>query len=173
MNDKTFYKKLGVSPRVSDKELKNAFHREIKKHHPDCTNDNPNSKQEFIELTKKYKEITEKRKNKEFKGFSIIKDVILSGAAHFEREEPIVTDEKESIKKPGDDIFCNITITEPESMIGCKKFIHIQRKVRCKCNTGDYIDSQCLKCKGKGFYTKMINVSMNTRIMLMLVRMQR
>lgn len=60
------YAVLGVSRTASDKEIKSAFRKLAKQHHPDRNKDNPGAKERFAEINSAYEIVGDKEKRGQF-----------------------------------------------------------------------------------------------------------
>jgi curved DNA-binding protein CbpA len=56
------YKTLGISPRVSDEELRSAYRRLVRLHHPDHNGGSQESTRRFEEIQDAYASVTEQRR---------------------------------------------------------------------------------------------------------------
>ncbi len=63
MNYKDYYKTLGVNKSASEDEIKKAYRKLAKEHHPDRNKDNPAAEAKFKEINEAYEVLgdTEKR----------------------------------------------------------------------------------------------------------------
>ena len=60
------YQVLGVSKTASEAEIKSAFRKLAKKHHPDQNQANPKAKEQFAEINSAYEIVGDKTKRKQF-----------------------------------------------------------------------------------------------------------
>ncbi|MCL4170797.1 UNVERIFIED_CONTAM: hypothetical protein GTU68_013356, partial [Idotea baltica] len=54
MSNRKYYDLLGVTPDVSEEELKKAFRKKVKEMHPDRNTDNPKAEEEFKSVNQAY-----------------------------------------------------------------------------------------------------------------------
>jgi curved DNA-binding protein len=66
MEYKDYYKILGVSKTASDKEIKAAYRRLAKKHHPDINPGNKEAEARFKEIGEAYDVLSDKEKRKRY-----------------------------------------------------------------------------------------------------------
>ncbi|MCC6805619.1 MAG: DnaJ domain-containing protein [Anaerolineae bacterium] len=69
---KDYYKTLGVSRTASDKEIKQAFRKLAKKHHPDANPDNPSAEARFKEINEAYEVLSDKEKRATYDRFGTV-----------------------------------------------------------------------------------------------------
>jgi curved DNA-binding protein len=62
MNYKDYYKILGVNKNATDKEIKAAFRKLARKHHPDANPDDPKSEDRFKEINEAYEVLGDSEK---------------------------------------------------------------------------------------------------------------
>ena len=65
------YEVLGVSKTASEAEIKSAFRKLAKKHHPDQNKTDPKAKERFAEINSAYEIVGDKDKRKQFDGGEI------------------------------------------------------------------------------------------------------
>ncbi len=66
---KDYYKTLGVSRSASEKEIKQAFRKLAKKHHPDANPNDPSAEARFKELNEAYEVLGDKEKRQMYDQF--------------------------------------------------------------------------------------------------------
>jgi len=66
MEYRDYYKILGVDKNASDKEIKQAFRRLARRHHPDVNPDNPQAEEQFKEINEAYEVISDPDKRRKF-----------------------------------------------------------------------------------------------------------
>jgi DnaJ-class molecular chaperone len=66
---KDYYKTLGVSRSANEKEIKQAFRKLAKKHHPDANPDNPGAEARFKEINEAYEVLSDKEKRSMYDQF--------------------------------------------------------------------------------------------------------
>ena len=62
MNNKDYYKILGVDKNASQDEIKSAFRKLAKKYHPDLNKDNPEAANKFKEVGEAYSVLSDESK---------------------------------------------------------------------------------------------------------------
>ncbi|MCA9049343.1 MAG: J domain-containing protein, partial [Planctomycetaceae bacterium] len=69
MSQTDYYELLGVSRTASADEIKKAYRRLAKKHHPDANPDDPSAQQRFSEITEAYEVLSDDEKRKKYDQF--------------------------------------------------------------------------------------------------------
>jgi len=188
-----YYEVLGIEKNASENDIKLAYRRLARKHHPDLNKTDPKAKEKFIELQEAYEVLSDanKRSNYDRYGFSGV-DVDMS--SFFRGGIPGIDELLKSIfgggmfgdgfgsifgsrgrvrsaprREVGQDIEDFIEITFKEAMFGSKKDVVIQRYTPCdECEgTGAEDPSSirtCPRCEGAGRVRKMTQSGFGTII---------
>jgi molecular chaperone DnaJ len=69
MEKRDYYKILGVSRGASDDEIKKAFRRQAKAHHPDRNQDDPEAERRFVEVNEAYDVLSDSQKRAAYDRF--------------------------------------------------------------------------------------------------------
>jgi curved DNA-binding protein len=69
---KDYYKTLGVKKDASEKEIKSAFRKLAKKHHPDANPDNPEAEAKFKEINEAYEVLSDADKRQTYDRFGTV-----------------------------------------------------------------------------------------------------
>lgn len=69
---KDYYKTLGVSRSATEKEIKQAYRKLAKKHHPDANPDNPSAEARFKEINEAYEVLGDKDKRSTYDRFGTV-----------------------------------------------------------------------------------------------------
>jgi len=159
-----YYEVLGVSKNATPEDIKKAFRRLAKEHHPD-RNHEDGSAERFKEINEAYEVLSDEGKRNTydrfghagngaqdfggfggfgFNGFGDIFDAFFGASA-----------EAETAARPGSDIHARVTLTFEEAALGCEKEITINRVVSCSRCHGSRSEpgsntSRCPECDGRG-----------------------
>ncbi len=157
---KDYYAILGVSPDASDEEIKRAYRRLAREHHPDVNGGNPEAEERFKEVGEAYAVLSdpEKRRRYDTYGgdspadfgfadgfpdfFSVFEQVFGFGAGG-----PRVS--------VGRDLQRDIEIELEEVLTGATRTIPLRRQVRCETCGGSgarpgSTPDICAQCQGQG-----------------------
>ena len=66
MEYKDYYKTLGVSKNATEKEIKSAYRKLARQHHPDVNPDNPSAEARFKEVNEAYEVLGDAEKRKKY-----------------------------------------------------------------------------------------------------------
>mgnify|MGYP001431576287 CR=1 FL=1 len=66
MEQKDYYKTLGISDNATDEEIKKAFRRLARKYHPDANKKDPDAEKKFKEVSEAYQVLKDKKKRDEY-----------------------------------------------------------------------------------------------------------
>jgi molecular chaperone DnaJ len=69
MEKRCYYKVLGVSRDATDQDIKRAFRRQAKEHHPDRNPDDPEAERRFIEINEAYDALSDPQKRAAYDRF--------------------------------------------------------------------------------------------------------
>src|SRR5215475_4971687 len=69
MAKKDYYQVLGVAKTATEKELKQAYRKLAKKHHPDANPNDPNAEARFKEINEAYEVLSDKEKRENYDRF--------------------------------------------------------------------------------------------------------
>ena len=166
-----YYNILGVSKNATKDELKKAYKKLAKKHHPDLNKGNKQSEEKFKEVNTAFETLSNpnKRRNydqfgeqgangggfhrggfssEDFGGFGNMNDIfegMFSGGFGGQRQN------RNSPRK-GEDLKTDVSVTFREAAHGVKKNITIRRNESCtKCDgVGGFGEKTCKTCNGSG-----------------------
>lgn len=69
MEYKDYYKTIGVSKKASQKEIKSAYRKLARKHHPDVNPNDPTAEERFKEINEAYQVLSDKEKRQKYDRF--------------------------------------------------------------------------------------------------------
>ena len=168
MNKKDYYEVLGVPKTATEAEIKSAFRKLAKQHHPDVSKE-AGSAEKFKEAQEAYAVLSDESKRKQydqyghaafnnnggssqgagydFSGFDfsdIFGDLFGGGFGGFGGNS--------SRTRKGNDSLIRMTLTFEEAVNGCKKSIEINETKTCPdCNgQGGHGAKTCPDCRGAG-----------------------
>jgi curved DNA-binding protein len=80
MAKKDYYKTLGVSKTATEKEIKQAYRKLAKKHHPDANPDDPTAETKFKEINEAYEVLSDSEKRSMYDRFGTVNPQGFPGA---------------------------------------------------------------------------------------------
>ncbi len=179
MNKRDYYEVLGVNRGASDKEIKRAYRRLARKHHPDVNPNNKAAEAKFKEVTEAYEVLSDPAKRRQYDQFGHqplgathegagrpggaggfdFSQFDLGGPGGFEdlfsdlfgRRAP--TGQAGPLK--GEDLHYSIDLDFKDAIRGLSTEISLQRQVACPTCQGTGIGTggqwiTCPACKGSG-----------------------
>jgi len=179
MNNKDYYKILGVSKDSSQDEIKKAYRKLARKYHPDLNPGDAQAEQKFKEIQEAYSVLSNPQKRKQydsygrvgnfgkrtsgqtnwgggFEGFDFGNFGEGSFSDIFESIFDVGKRKRESRTRvvKGEDLYYNITLNFEDAIKGLTSEIIIQRKKICQnCGGAGYKNrskTTCPTCKGTG-----------------------
>ncbi|MCG9894597.1 MAG: DnaJ domain-containing protein, partial [Fimbriimonadaceae bacterium] len=163
------YEVLGVSRTADADEIKSAYRKLARKHHPDVNPNDPEAEERFKEISEAYSILSDQEKRARFDRFGVTEDqpsgpggpgggffggdvsdifeAFFGGAATGRSRRPGVRD--------GEDIRADVAISLKDVLTGREHRIEYRRPIRCRtCNaTGakpGTSPSRCTVCNGTG-----------------------
>ncbi|MDH4226361.1 MAG: molecular chaperone DnaJ [Deltaproteobacteria bacterium] len=171
MENKDLYKLLGVSPDVTDAELKKAYRAMAHKYHPDKNQDDKDAEEKFKEINEAYEILKdpEKRTRYDRFGYAGVSGAAGAGAgpggAHYNADfqdffgdmfsEFFGGGRARRGPTRGDDLRYDMTITFEEAAFGAKKDVEHTRITGCESCKGSGAKpgtspERCSVCSGSG-----------------------
>lgn len=159
MQDKDYYKILGVDKNASEDEIRKAFRTLAKKYHPDVSKE-ANAEEKFKEIQEAYAVLSDKDKRAKYDNFGsgafngqgfggfdfsnfnfsdLFNDFFDFGSNPFSRQR--TTKGRSSGPQKGEDKHAQMTITFLEAALGTTKKIKVTRNINCP------------KCSGSGAHS--------------------
>lgn len=164
MDNKDYYKILGVGKDSSQEEIKKAYRKLARKYHPDLNPGNKEAEEKFKEINEAYAVLSDPQKRKEydsggtfdfksydFGGFDFTKGFDLGDIfGDFFGDTFTTTSYTTHVK--GEDIVIPLTLTFEEAYNGTVKSVTYQRYIECSSCHGSGADKLdvCKKCGGTG-----------------------
>jgi molecular chaperone DnaJ len=173
MDNKDYYKVLGVPQTASEADIKAAYRKLALKYHPDRNPNNKEAENKFKEAAQAYEVLSDPEKRKRYDQFGAA-GVDGMGAGNAQNMDDIFsnfgdifgdifgTGQPKRKKGPtaarGHDLIKELSITLKESYLGTKKDINMYRLTPCAaCNSmgtkKGTAAQQCTTCKGTGQMT--------------------
>jgi len=168
MSKRDYYEVLGVSRDASEEEIKKAYKKQAKQHHPDLNQDSKTAEEKFKEINEAYEVLGNREKRArydqfghqppgggfdpggfgaDFGGFGDIFDMFFGGSAGGSggRRGP----------QRGSDLRLDMTVTFEEAAFGVEKDVEIPRMENCDVCGGSGAEpgtksETCPVCKGSG-----------------------
>ncbi len=138
MSKRDYYEIVGLRKDASDSDIKKAYRRLAKKHHPDSNKQNPNAEQIFKEITESYNVLSDEKKRALYDrfGHAAFDGSMGNDPEEFARQREAFTYSRQPFSDPFDlfgDLFghaasemtCDITISFREAALGCEKLISV------------------------------------------------
>ncbi|MDO5713579.1 MAG: molecular chaperone DnaJ [Tissierellia bacterium] len=165
-----FYEILGVDKHASEQEIKKAYRRAAKKHHPDLNPGDEKSETFFKEINLAYEVLSDetKRRNYDLYGEDSLKEGFQSGG--FGGFGDIFGDifdifgggfsgnyssSRANVPRQGEDIRADVTLEFKEAIFGTEKEITVRRQEECEQCHGEGTEPgtskhKCGNCNGTG-----------------------
>jgi molecular chaperone DnaJ len=180
MAGKDYYNILGVSRNASERELKQAYRRLARQHHPDVNPDDKSAEAKFKEINEAYEVLSDKEKRKKYDQFgdqwqyadqfaqaqrqqTPFRNFRQASAQRFHFEEANLgslfddlfggeTRSRRIRPRRGRDLEYPVEVTLEEAYHGAKRTIALQTKEPCSgCKgTGQIQSIPCSVCRGSG-----------------------
>jgi molecular chaperone DnaJ len=147
------YEILGVDKNASDDEIKKAYKKAAKTHHPDVGG----SKDKFQEISNAYEILSDPAKKQEYDTFGEVGGNRGGPSGGFDPFRDFMShfgfSRNTRHKKVGSNIHVKVKVSLIDVLKGCDKKITFNRNVSCSsCSgTGGDGSEKCSKCKGEGF----------------------
>jgi len=179
--DKDYYKILGVEKNASKEEIKKAYKKLAKKHHPDLNKEDKEAEHKFKEVSEAASILGDDDKRKQYDQFGTTYDKFAghgfdfsdfgfdSGGSNFDLGDLFeglfsggfggFGGRRRSGPRRGSDLRYDMEITLEDAAFGASKEITVPRLEKCaKCDgTGAHSKSdivECPECEGRGMYRK-------------------
>ncbi len=161
-----YYETLGIKKTAAPDEIKKAYRRLARKHHPDLNPGDKASEKKFKEINEAYEILSDSKKKSEYDQFG---KAAFEGGHGFEGfktqdhgfgfsgADDIFSDlfsgfRQEHAPPRGTDLVTRLSISLEEAYNGVTKPITLTREVSCKAcrGSGAESSSSCSQCKGSG-----------------------
>ena len=166
-----YYKILGIGKNASQKDIKNAYRKLARKHHPDANPNDKAAEDRFKEISEAYEVLGDSKKKSEYDRRD---DYInrgpnmgggRAGGAHdfftddaasgFNFEDLFQGRSAPQAPAKGDDLYYTLTLGFKEAITGTTKQIRINRRATCKTCHGTGAkagtsQTRCTTCGGRG-----------------------
>ena len=148
MNKRDYYEVLGLKKDASEQDIKKAYRKLAKEHHPDKGGDS----EKFKEISESYEVLSDKKRKEEY-------DMYGHGGNPNQGFDMYHEHFRQQYRPTGSNIGITIKVTLEEIFSGVEKTIKYNRLAPCNdCNgVGGHDVCKCDKCGGTGTITKIIN----------------
>lgn len=173
---KRYYRVLGVTPGVTDAELKSAYRRLAMQHHPDRNPHDRSAEDRFKEISEAYQCLSDPERRRLYDLISGERTQTTQAASNrpggfdsgtrwaeeddgHEGEEQEPRSQRSRRTMRGADIHVHITLTLEEVQLGTTRSIEFERRTCCQeCGgSGEIWDDEdervCSRCEGEGVVT--------------------
>ncbi len=166
------YEVLGVARSASADEIKSAYRRLARQHHPDVNPNDPTAEEKFKEIGSAYSVLSDPEKRARFDQFGTTEDGPGAGAGDFFNGGGGIGDifdmffggaagaqsGRRRTGRDGEDVQTSATITLQEVLTGVKKEVNFDTYARCSSCRGTGVEGggapeTCTGCKGAGAVT--------------------
>jgi molecular chaperone DnaJ len=154
-----YYQVLGVPRRASPREIKAAYRRLARKHHPDVTGDDPHSTERFKEITEAYECLGDPKRRRAYDLFGHPQSEsgpgfgdTFTGFTDFVQD---IFKGSEAPAEPGVDVEVDVLVTFLEAWEGVQKVVQAELVRPCSDCDGrghpeDAKEGPCPDCDGSG-----------------------
>jgi molecular chaperone DnaJ len=176
MNQKDPYDVLGVPRDASQDEIKSAYRRLARKHHPDVNPNDPTAEETFKEVGEAYSILSDPDKRNRFDRYGSVEeqqDPFFGGGGISDIFEMffgganVGNQRQRKMGRDGEDLRADVELTLSEVITGIHKDIKIRRMAQCgDCNgtgsEGATPPVTCATCKGAGQVSQTRNTFIGT-----------
>lgn len=171
LNGKDYYKSLGVPKNAGRDDIKKAYRKLARKHHPDANPNNKEAEEKFKEVSEAYETLSDKKKRKEYdeaselfgqggqRGFRSagFEDVFGASAGFSDIFNVFNQGRTGTTRRPekGKDLYYNVRLSFYDAINGITTKINISRENICSLCGGSGTRAgtsprMCPTCRGKG-----------------------
>lgn len=166
-----YYRILGVAKNASQEEIKKAYRKLARKHHPDANPDDGGAEKRFKEINEAYQVLGDKKKRQEYDQFGQVFGAsgpgqtgdfdygrIFSEGSIFSdifRDAGFGTGPVREGPIRGADVYYNVSVTFAEALNGLRKAATISQEIVCPTCEGSgakpgTTPTVCTECQGRG-----------------------
>lgn len=163
------YEILGVSRDATADEIKSAFRRLAREHHPDVNQGNPDAEERFKEIGQAYAVLSDPEKKARYDQFGTADEIPSGNFQNFGDFADIFQmffgnmaggQVRRNMGRDGDDLRADVRLTLQEVITGVSKEISYRRQVKCstcggKGTEGGVDPETCGSCHGSGMVGRM------------------
>ena len=176
MTTRDLYEVLGVARGASAEEIKSAYRRLARQHHPDVNPNEPEAEEKFKEIGYAYNVLSDPEKRARYDQFGVVDDMpqdpFFAGSASFTDIFDLFFGGMQGARsgrrgQDGADLQTRVEITLEEVVEGAHREVTISRMIACsECHgsgsEGGTAPETCKQCGGAGVMTRMQNTFIGT-----------
>jgi molecular chaperone DnaJ len=148
------YSTLGLPPDADEGQIRKAYRRLAREHHPDVNPDDPSAAERFKEISAAYRLLADPDQRQaylcrhdptpDFK-------TVWQEAASRPAPAPAPKESTETVASPGQDVQVRLFVTLEDLVSGVSRKIRVKRRAACPTCTGrGSVGSSCPSCRGSG-----------------------
>ena len=177
MTTRDLYEVLGVPRGAGQDEIKSAYRRLARQHHPDVNPNDPSAEEKFKEIGHAYNVLSDPEKRARYDQFGIVEDMpqdpFFAGSASFTDIFDMFfggmagARPGRRVGQNGSDLQTRVELSLEEVVLGAHRDVTVSRMIACpECHgsgsEGGVAPETCSQCGGAGVMTRMQNTFIGT-----------